>query len=634
MPRINLLPKEISELIAAGEVVERPASVIKELLENSIDAKSKHITVEIQKGGISYIRITDDGCGITFDDVPLAFKRHATSKIKTGADLDKIATLGFRGEALAATCSVSKTEMFTKTADSYMGTHYVISGGEENIYEETGCPDGTTIIVRDIFYNTPARMKFLKKDTSEGNTVAAVVERAALSHPEIAFKLIREGKQVISTSGDGKLMSAIYSLLGRDFSKSLIEAEGEAFGVKVKGYICKPVFCRQSRNGQYFFLNGRFVHSKTVAAAVEQAYKNSVMVGKFPAYVLNVEVPFETVDVNVHPAKTEIRFADEKRVFDAVYYTVKNAIMQKDTRPEIDVIAKPQKAKTFDRMDAGQYRQQGVVFEHKNIKSETEIKDNTLFINRLNDSAGTFFNLNKIEKAEVSKPAEFKSDFNVNIEKTEEDKPLKTEKEKETVIESNLPKEEEYSCEEEIKFIGEAFSTYIIVQKGNSIFLIDKHAAHERILFNKLKDTEKIETQELLISVPVRLGEDEYNKVLDNLEEFGKSGFVIEDFGNSTVDVTAVPAMLKNCDIKAVVTEAAGSLAAGGKADISQIDRIFHTVACKAAIKAGFNSSDTELLLLAKRVLNNKDVMYCPHGRPVAFEIKKGSLEKHFGRIQ
>ena len=335
MPKINLLPKNVAELIAAGEVVERPASVIKELVENSIDAGADVITVEIQRGGITYIRVTDNGCGIAHEDVPTAFLRHATSKITVGTDLDSIATLGFRGEALAAVSSVARVDMLTAQKDADFGTHYRIEGGEEVLYEESGAPEGTTIIIRDIFYNTPARMKFLKKDVSEANACAAVIDRIALSHPEISFRFVRDGKQTLSTSGDGNIKGVVYSVLGREFSASLIDVSNELNGIAVSGLTCKPVSCRPTRNNQFTFLNGRLVRSGTVIAAAEQAYKNSSMVGKFPAFVLYLTVPFDTVDVNVHPAKTEVRFSDEKRIFDAVYVAVKNALNSGDTRPEV-----------------------------------------------------------------------------------------------------------------------------------------------------------------------------------------------------------------------------------------------------------------------------------------------------------
>lgn len=623
MPKIELLSKEISELIAAGEVVERPASVVKELIENSIDANSKHITVEISRGGISMIRITDDGCGINSSDVPTAFLRHATSKIKSADDLNSIGTLGFRGEALAATACVSRVEMFTKTKDEALGSHYVIEGAEELVFEESGCPDGTTIIIRDIFYNTPARMKFLKKDATEGTTVQAVVERAALSHPEIAFKFIREGKLQFSTSGDGKLYTAIYSILGRELASSLIEVNGKTDNILVSGFTSKPFLCRQSRAAQYTFLNGRLVRSATVIAAVEQAYKNSTMVGKFPAFVLSIELPFELVDVNVHPAKTEVRFADEKQVFSAVYYAVKSAIEQRDTRPEVTF----KKPLDFGKMSAESYTQQPINIQKPQPKEEQkkEIPKANVFEGIepkkyiLEDDKRPLF-----EREQVKKYIE------ENTPEISETLPLVKAEEK--------PKETQVLVEEkpqlDIKYIGEAFATYIIVECENSVFLIDKHAAHERIIFNRLKREGNSETQMLLEPQIVRLGDTEITAVLENIEKLEALGFEIEDFGNGSVIVRAIPAMLRNEDTVRVVEEAASSLSRSNQADIERIDDIYHTVACKAAIKAGYITSKEEQLKLAQDTLSDKDVMYCPHGRPVAFEIKRKELERQFGRIQ
>ena len=636
MPKINLLPQHISELIAAGEVVERPSSVIKELVENSIDAGATAITVEIQRGGILYMRITDNGCGISHSDVPLAFMRHATSKISTDEDLNSIATLGFRGEALAATASVSKVEMFSKQHNTEIGTHYVIEGGSEMLYEESGCPDGTTIIVRDLFYNTPARMKFLKKDVSEGNAVSAVIERLAISHPEISFKLIREGKQVMSTAGDSKLESAIYSVLGREFSKSLIPLKSEGGQISVDGFICKPVFCRQSRAGQYIFLNSRLVHSDTVTAAVEQAYKNSSMVGKFPAFVINVKVPFDSVDVNVHPAKTEIRFSDERKIFDEVYYAVKNAIAQGDTRPNVAIKPMAKAVMPSYSTNDREYKQEKIVINEKpvttdnkpflraditpNINISISEKSN---VDRLNDSSIPIFykdNFSKTETAINEQPPKF--DEHIPIA---EDKSVQNIS---TTVESN-------GIEiDDIRFVGEAFLTYIIVEYKSSIYLIDKHAAHERILFNKLKKEQTVETQQLLTPVTVRLSTAEHDAILTNADLLIKSGFELEDFGNSSVIVRAIPATLLSEDVTSVIFEVAESLAVKNTVEIDALDRLFHTVACKAAIKAGYKTTDTELLDLAKRVLCDKDVMYCPHGRPVAYELKKSELEKQFGRIQ
>ena len=624
MPKINVLPKSIAELIAAGEVVERPASIVKEAVENSIDAGATHITVEIQRGGITYIRITDDGCGIWNEDVPKAFLRHATSKIEKAVDLDSISTLGFRGEALAATSAVSRVEMFTKTANEDFGTHYKIEGGEEVLYEEVGCPDGTTLIVRDLFYNTPARMKFLKKDVSEGTTVSAIIERQALSHPEIAFKLIRDGKQTLATSGDGKLTSAVYSVLGREIANTLIPVNLTFDGVKVTGLVCKPVSCRASRAYQFTFLNGRYVQSGTITAATEQAYKNSAMVGKFPVFVLGVEIPFETVDVNVHPAKTQVRFSDEKRVFTAVYNAVKNAILSGDTRPEISIA--PPKNNTFLHMTTQEYRQTAVNLPVQEKKQDSiETVKPVVETTRLNSNNTPFF------LREEFRPNVPEKKTVVDIVKEE---PVKEISEVQPVMVEPEIQEKEYSPKEEIKLIGEAFNTYIVAQKGDSVFMIDKHAAHERILFNKLKENNVIESQSLLVPVTVKLIGDGYTAMLNNINVLADYGFEVEDFGNESVMVRAIPAMLTKEDAESVIVEASESLAQKGMVNLERIDDILHTVACKAAIKAGYITSDAEKLNLAIKVLSNDDIMYCPHGRPVAFEIKKYSLEKYFGRIQ
>ena len=619
MPEIRVLPKEISELIAAGEVVERPASVIKELVENSIDAGADNITVEIQHGGITYMRITDNGCGIAGNDVPTAFLRHATSKIKSSGDLNAIGTLGFRGEALAAVSSVAKVEMFTKPRENDLGTHYEIDGGQEKLCEEAGCPDGTTIVIRDIFYNTPARMKFLKKDVSEANAAAAVVERIALSHPEIAFKLIRDGKQSLMTPGDGKINTTVYSVLGREFAGTLMEVDGGLDGIGVKGLTCKPVSCRPTRNYQFVFLNGRLVRSGTVTAAVEQAYKNSAMIGKFPGFVLYLSVPLDTVDVNVHPAKTEVRFSDERRIFDAVYSSVRSALSKGDTRPEVKL--KEPVFNPFERMSTAQYRQQPiskptVAEEVYKVKPSLHNTTETVTFRDAN------YNHDKTEKTV------YVSEKVINPPAAEPEKPIIPER---VAVDITREVEDE---KPPVTLIGEAFLTYIIVQMGESVFMIDKHAAHERILFNKLKKEQKTEMQALLTAVTVSLTREEYNAVISNTEKLSKAGFEVEDFGNSSVRVSAVPAALTKEDIPSVISELAGDLLKGKAPDAERLDDMYHTVACKAAIKAGSRTSPLEMQKLAERVLYSDDIMYCPHGRPVAFEIKRRELEKQFGRIQ
>ncbi|MBQ2237587.1 MAG: DNA mismatch repair endonuclease MutL [Clostridia bacterium] len=608
MPKINVLPKEISELIAAGEVVERPSSVIKELIENSIDAGAKTITVEIRNGGITYMRVTDDGCGIANSEVPLAFLRHATSKISSEKDLDFISTLGFRGEALAAVSSVAKVEMFTKTKAENFGTHYIIEGSCEVLYDEDGCSDGTTIIIRDLFFNTPARMKFLKKDTYEGNSVAAIVDRIAISHPEISFKFIRDNKTTLTTAGDGNLKNTVYSVMGREFANALISVDYELNGVKVNGLTCKPISCKPSRNYQLTFLNGRFVRSGTVMAAVEQAYKNSAMVGKYPGFVLNLTIPFDTVDVNVHPAKTEVRFSDERRIFEAVYPAIKNALSLGDTRPEIK-ISKPV-FNQFERMNVEEYRQQ--------ILPSTEIKqtknDFSVKTERIN------FNVAKSDNKSIL------------VDKIElPDIPVK----KAEVIEAKIKKENISEEQlEEILLIGEAFNTYVVVQKGNSIFMIDKHAAHERILYNSLKKNIKIGIQALLVPATVTLSMDEYNTLVSNIDLLNENDFEVEDFGNGSIIIRALPSSLVGVNINDLFSEIADKLSGSNVLSVDKLDRIYHTVACRSAIKAGNITSDLERLNLAKRVLSDDEIMYCPHGRPVAFEIKKSELERQFGRLQ
>ncbi len=644
MPKINLLPKNVAELIAAGEVVERPSSVIKELVENSIDAGATIVTVEIQRGGITYIRVTDNGCGIEHSDVPTAFLRHATSKISSSDDLDAIATLGFRGEALAAVSSVAKVELLTATKGADFGTHYRIEGGEEIEYDEIGCPDGTTIIIRDIFYNTPARMKFLKKDVSEANACAAVIDRIALSHPEVSFKFIRDGKQTLSTTGDGKIKSVVYSVLGREFSNSLIDVSGENRGITVTGLTCKPVFCKPTRNSQFTFLNSRLVRSGTVVAAVEQAYKNSAMVGKFPGFVLYVTVPLDTVDVNVHPAKTEVRFSDEKLIFDAVYTAVKNALSSGDTRPEIKLGNR--QFNPFEHISANDYKQQKFDTEktvvEKAYPEELDLKKYKDYSN---------LNCDSIVLHNDAKP-QFLSKLSYVDEEGKKTEPLTAEEfivkvqekkaqsqtavaesytEKPVSVAANFEKEPENLP---VILIGEAFSTYIVAQMGDSIFMIDKHAAHERIIFNNLRKNHKVEVQQLLTPVAAVLSPEEYDAIISNNELLQNSGFEVEDLGNSSVAIRSIPSFLIGENIPSIMSEIASSLMKSGSVATAREDDIFHTVACKAAIKSGMNTSKEEMQSLAQKVLYSTDIMYCPHGRPVAFEIKKRELEKQFGRTQ
>lgn len=618
MAKINKLPKHMADLIAAGEVVERPASVVKELMENAVDAGAASITVEIQHGGISYIRVTDDGCGIERDDVKTAFVSHATSKIKTAEDLNTILTLGFRGEALPSVAAVSKVNMITKTADEEMGTTITIEGGNITDFSDAGCAVGTTMIVRELFYNTPARMKFLKKDVSEGNFVAAAVEKLALSHPEISIRFIRDGKQVFTTNGDGNLQNVCFSAFGKEFSNGLLNVDSAVGNVSVSGLVTPPFNCRGSRGMQYFFVNGRIVKNTTIMAAFESAYKNSVMVGKFPGGVLFITLPPELVDVNVHPSKIEVRFSDERAIFDAVYHSVKTALNEStalkqavlpEKKPTLnDFIVKPQQ--DFRQTTV----QENIAFTEKVLKplSETPFAVNDVKTAYSAETDDDPFNIEFPIAKPVVKPA---------VKVVEE--PIPT------------PKTEEIKAESTIRLIGEAYKTYILVEVDGTLCVIDKHAAHERILFNKLKkEAQNSGSQMLLAPVTASLGKEEYAAVTENLELISKAGFEIEDFGNGTVIVRSCPMDLEDCEIVPLIGEIAEYIIKNRR-DITNehLDWIYHNVACRSAIKAGDDSSDLELLALAKQVVNDNEVRFCPHGRPVMIELSKYELEKQFGRV-
>ncbi len=613
MAKINKLPKHMADLIAAGEVVERPASVVKELMENAVDAGATSITVEIQHGGITYIRVTDDGSGIERDDVKTAFVSHATSKIKTADDLNSILTLGFRGEALPSIAAVSKVNLITKTANEEMGTSLSIEGGQITDFSDAGCAVGTTMIVRELFYNTPARMKFLKKDVSEGNYVAGAVEKLALSHPEISFRFIRDGKQVFTTNGDGNLQNVCFSAFGKDFSNGLINVNSTVQNVSVSGLVTPPFNCRGSRGMQYFFVNGRSVKNGTVTAAFENAYKNSVMVGKFPGGVLFITLPPELVDVNVHPSKIEVRFSDERAIFDAVYHSVKTALNESTA---VKQAVLPEKKPTID--DFMIKPQQGF--------KQTTVEENLAYTENVLKPLSNIDFVNDI-----------KSDYVAN----DEDDPFNIEFPVSAPIEEKVVKQQEpnevYKSKNEIevRLIGEAYKTYIFVEVDGKLCVVDKHAAHERILFNKLKaNSQNIGSQMLLAPVTVALGKEEYSAVTENIEIISKTGFDIEDFGDGTVIVRSCPMDLDSCEIAPLIAEIAEYLVKNRR-DISNeyLDWIYHNVACRSAIKAGDDNSEMELLALAKQVVNDNDVRFCPHGRPVLIEISKYELEKQFGRV-
>ncbi len=681
MGRINVLDKHVAELIAAGEVVERPSSVIKELVENSIDAGATAVTVEIKNGGTTFMRVTDNGCGIMREDIKIAFLRHATSKVKVENDLDSIATLGFRGEALASISAVSHLELITKSSDESVGTRYVISGGEEVSFDDAGCPDGTTFIIRDLFYNIPARMKFLKTDVGEGNAVSNVIDKIALSHPEVSITYIKDSKQMLKTAGDGKLLSAIYSVYGRDFASGLIPVDYELNGVSVKGYLSKPQNARPNRNMQNFFINGRFVKSRTAMAAVEEACKGSVMVGKFASCVLNISIAFEAVDVNVHPSKIEVRFVNERPVFDAVYHGVKSALLSGDTRKNA-VLSQNKPAPKVNPFELAQkvFRERDEVLKSATPKIEPTIikaepvnsaavdpfslldesvgvvKEKPIsFVSKVSDSGNPLdvYSKNAIKSNTLENSYKTKTDINILVDEVkkvtepiiEETKP---EVDKPTIVEDKVSVIEQPSIEAEeimplieqdtdtFKYIGEAFKTYIIIEKNNKeLILIDKHAAHERIIYERLK-AEKGSgySQMLLEPIAVTLNKIDYNSVINNIDVFLEAGFEVEDFGNGMILVRSAPQYLENEDIEQTVIEMSGYLTEN-KSDIrtEQMDWIYHNVSCRAAIKAGNISTDRELIDIARQLEMDDSLRYCPHGRPLCIVLSKYEIEKQFGRV-
>lgn len=646
MPKINLLDKSVYELIAAGEVIERPSSVIKELCENSIDAGARNITVEIKRGGISYIRVTDDGCGIAYEDMPSAFLRHATSKVYTADDLESINTLGFRGEALASVCAVGRVECVSKQQEERLGAVYRIEGGECAEYDRAGGADGTTIIIRDLFFNTPARLKFLKKDVTEGNYCAGVVEKLALSHPDISFRFIRDGRQTMLTPGDGEYYSAVYAVFGKQFAAGLMPVENIYRDTSVAGYVSSPLFTRANRTMQHFFVNGRSVKSPLCCAALEEAFRNTIMVGKFPACVLCINTDPAKVDANIHPTKTEVRFTEEKTVFDAVYFAVKNALMGFDESREIQLPAAPA-ARPEEKSAVPQQaeQEQPRTIPMPKPKSELVSYPRTAV-------QPTVFTLNQpapyemkaepvpavqqvMPEAEIlpqrPKPAEketpiselpgfaFLSDK--SFEKREQ--PAKSEK----------PAEPQY-IPERVRVVGELFRTYIVCEGEDSMLLIDKHAAHERINFEKLKKGFSSSAQFLIEPAEVYLAPAEYSGLSEFSQQLADVGIIL-DFGNGgKVKVLALPQLLDRenpCDIVEGIAKIAAKSNSNIKGEL--FDDMLHTAACKMSIRANDINDISELQVIADEVVGNKDIRFCPHGRPVCTQISRRQLEKYFSRI-
>ena len=644
MAHIQCLNRHVADLIAAGEVVERPASVVKELLENAIDAGSTAIVVELERGGMTYLRITDNGCGIAPDELPTAFLRHATSKLRRAEDLSAIGTLGFRGEALAAIAAVSRVDIFSRQKGAESGASLHLEGGVADEVVETGCPEGTTICVRDLFYNTPARMKFMKKDSAEGAAIGGIVQHLTLSHPHISFKLLRDGAEVLHTPGDGKLLSAIYAAMGRDFAMGLLPVRGVGGEVSVEGFITKPLHGHGTRGRQVFFVNGRFIKSQLLTAALEEAYRNRLLKGKFPGCVVHITLPVDAVDVNVHPAKTVVKFVSDKTVFDALYYTVRDAL-DAENKPAAPA---PKQESFYQTMTVQQYKEAAA--------PKTEEKK----------PLGSYsYPTRPIPAVPVAKKETLHGAVqDVQPRQTVEEKgavPHKVEEKAAAVAESGAlrPKVEEKPIAspavEEIptlipaepepvqqtlekkaapwRMVGEVLRTYIICEdEQENLWLVDKHAAHERLRFDALKaDANPLMSQLLLTPLTVSLAADEYGAVLEHLDTLRRFGFDCEDFGGGTVLVREVPADIRTGDAASTLEELAQKLLLGRIDPEGVRDELLHTMACKSAIKAGMITDKTELAALVEKVQSG-EIQYSPHGRPVAVKMTKYEIEKMFKR--
>ena len=666
MPKIIQLSPHIANLIAAGEVVERPASVVKELLENAVDAGASKVTVEIRDGGMTFLRVTDNGCGMAPEDARTAFKRHATSKLRTAEDLAAIGTMGFRGEALAAIASVSRIDLMTKTAGALSGVSLKLEAGEITEETEVGCPEGTTIIIRDLFYNTPARMKFMKSDTVEGSRVAAAVQQQALAHPEVAFQFLRDGKQTLSTPGNGGLQAAVYCVYGRECAQ-MVQVDSRWEQYSLTGYVSKPTDARPSRSLQTFFVNNRPVKSRLLISALEEAYRNQIMVGKFPACVLHLTLPANAVDVNVHPAKTEVKFLSEKAVFDCVHYGVLAALNKQTDRPQVQFKNKPSLAASIPPAAEPTPQSRPAPSQPPSKGGQSAPKKDSFYRTMTAEEYKTFSTALKAAPqpkkeaaaatlSKIERPANMPLREFVMLPQAQEKKPVQAETKPVAPMPSKpvpppqapvvavppkaepAPEPEQISLEMpkeiEWRMVGELYNSYIIVEQGENAFLIDKHAAHERILFEKLKaNQEKISAQNLLTPVPVRLGPSAAGALLENTAMLDELGFEIEEFGENTVLLRQIPMDLSpDLAAEAVETLAADLLSGRRGSKDTVRDELLHTVACKAAIKAGWKNDEKELLAVVKEVMSREDLKYCPHGRPICVTLSKKQLEKQFKR--
>ncbi|MBQ4550186.1 MAG: DNA mismatch repair endonuclease MutL [Oscillospiraceae bacterium] len=654
MPKIIQLSPHIANLIAAGEVVERPASVVKELLENAVDAGASKVTVEIKNGGMTYLRVTDNGCGMSPADARTAFLRHATSKLRTAEDLSAIGTMGFRGEALAAIASVSRIDLMTKTPGSISGVSLTLEAGTITDEDEAGCPDGTTIIVRDLFYNTPARMKFMKSDSVEGGKVAAAVQLQALAHPEVSFTFIRDGKQTLQTPGSGELGAAVYCVYGRESAK-FVEVSSRWEGYSLRGFVSKPTDARPSRSLQTFFVNNRPVKSRLLIQALEEAYRNQIMVGKFPACVLHLTLPASSVDVNVHPAKTEVKFLSEKDAFDCVHYGVLGALNKTPDRPQVQLKTPPPSA-PIPNVGGGALDAPSAAVRQESAPKKDFFR--TMTAEEYKTFSAAVSNAPKVTPAAarpVIQVMNAERPAAPNVRQTvlppvttyapppppappvgggAHDAPPAAAQQ--VSLPMPEPVQEELPMPKEIpwRMVGELYRSYILVEQGDEAFLIDKHAAHERILFEKLRaNPTDIVSQTLLSPIPVRLRADAAAQLLSKQELMEELGFELEEFGENTVLVRRVPMDIAEGDVADTLMEMADDLLSGRSADTDTVrDELLHTMACKAAIKAGWKTDDKEHLALVKEVMSRDELKYCPHGRPICITLSKKQLEKQFRR--
>lgn len=633
MGRINVLDKFTAEKIAAGEVVERPASVIKELVENSIDAGATSVTVEIKQGGGVYMRVSDNGYGMARDDAQTAFLRHATSKIKTSDDLFSVSTLGFRGEALASISAVSHVELFTKQREDSEGTHVSISGGGTPTVESAGCPDGTTIIVKDLFFNTPARLKFMKKDSVEASAVLDVCNKQALSHVDVSIKLIRDGKEVLFSPGDNTLKNSVHAVFGKDVANNMAEVSYAKDGIKVTGLTGKNNLSRPNRLMQVFFINGRYIVNKVISAALTEAYKNELMTGKFPVAVLNIEIDPSLVDVNVHPTKTEVKFASEQAIYETVYWAVKNALSQKASPREVNVINSSKAFEMPIKKDIpiqAQFTTSGKT-KFTPLKTEKAVDKPKITINEIREAVKPYegkLPVRDIERIEPVKETPLK-------EEIKEEPIVKPEPEAETpqaeIKETPVPEKVEIK---DYRIIGQLFSTYILAESDGEFILVDQHAAHERINYEKLKQSGKAQHQLLLVPISLTLTPPEKALCEEHSEFLLDMGFEIEDFGKNAVVLRSLPADCPYENGGDLLIELLQIIAGGEAGEISALrDRAIYTVACKSSIKAHQNLSVKEMDELYKRVFELEGISTCPHGRPISIKLTKYQIEKMFGRI-